>query len=148
MDTTMSATGSSVFLIDDATDVRRRFARLIALIPGIEIAGQSAGVEHAFDIIVASRANVAVLDPCFSGKTNLPLLAALARVRPSIVSIVLTNHCATPFRRACEAAGADFFFDKTSEFNLACHAIEAIAYVRRAQSACPPGADHASCRSL
>jgi DNA-binding NarL/FixJ family response regulator len=135
MDTAMSTIVSRVFLVDDAAEVRRRFARLIALIPGIEIAGQSAGVEHAFDIIVASRADVAVLDPCFSGKTNLLLLAALSRVRPSIVSIVLTNHSATAFRRACEAAGADFFFDKTSEFGLACHAIEAIAYARQAHHA-------------
>lgn len=131
----MSPAVSRVFLVDDAAEVRRRFARLIALIPGIEIAGQSAGVEHAFDIIVASRADVAVLDPCFSGKTDLLLLAALSRVRPSIVSIVLTNHSATAFRRACEAAGADFFFDKTSEFALACHAIEAIAYARQAHHA-------------
>jgi DNA-binding NarL/FixJ family response regulator len=135
METTMSPCVSRVFVVDDAIEVRRRLAGLIALIPGIEIAGESAGVEQAFDIIVASRADVAVLDPCFSGKTNLLLLAALSRVRPSIVSIVLTNYCATAFRRACEAAGADFFFDKTSEFNLACHAIEAIAYARRAQSA-------------
>ncbi|EDZ99924.1 response regulator receiver protein [Burkholderia sp. H160] len=148
MDTTLSATVSRVFLVDDAIDVRRRLACLIALIPGVEIAGQSAGVKRAFDNIVASRADVAVLDPCFSGKTDLLLLRALSRVRPSIVSIVLTNHCATAFRRACEAAGADFFFDKTSEFNLACHAIEAVAYVRRAQSVRPSGADHASCRSL
>lgn len=132
MDTAPPATLSRVFLVDDATEVRRRLACLIALIPGIEIAGESAGVEHTFDDIVASRADVAVLDPCFSGKTDLLLLAALSRVRPSIVSIVLTNHCATAFRRACEAAGADFFFDKTSEFELACRAIEAIAYARRA----------------
>jgi hypothetical protein len=55
--------------------------------------------------------------------------------RPSIVSIVLTNHCATAFRRVCEASGADFFFDKTSAFDMACRTIEAIANARRAHSA-------------
>jgi len=61
--------------------------------------------------------------------------AADVRHRPSIVSIVLTNHCATAFRRVCEASGADFFFDKTSAFDMACRTIEAIANARRAHSA-------------
>ncbi|MFT4069383.1 response regulator [Paraburkholderia sp.] len=135
MDTAMSAPVSKVFLVDDAAEVRRRLARLLALIPGVVIAGESGGGERAFEIIVASQADVAVLDPCFGGRTNLVLIQALSRARPSIVSIVLTNHCASACRRACEAAGADFFFDKTAEFTLACRAVETIVNARRARSA-------------
>jgi two-component system, OmpR family, response regulator len=35
---------------------------------------------------------------------------------PEIVFIVLTNHATGPYRQACLAAGARFFFDKSSEF--------------------------------
>jgi DNA-binding NarL/FixJ family response regulator len=135
MDTVTPAAVSRVFLVDDATEVRRRLARLLALTPGVEIAGECGGVERAFEIIVASEAHIAVLDPCFAGKTNLVLIEALSRARPSIVSIVLTNHCASACRRACEAAGADFFFDKTAEFELACHTVETLANARRAHFA-------------
>ncbi|WP_233837803.1 response regulator [Paraburkholderia sp. ZP32-5] len=135
MDTVTPAPVSKVFLVDDATEVRVRLARLLALIRGVEIAGACGGVGDTLGRILASQAHVVVLDPCFAGETNLRLIKALSRAQPSIISIVLTNHGATAFRRACQAAGADFFFDKTAEFGLACRAIEAITHARRARFA-------------
>jgi DNA-binding NarL/FixJ family response regulator len=35
---------------------------------------------------------------------------------PGTVFIVLTNHASPPYRRACTKAGAQYFFDKSSEF--------------------------------
>jgi DNA-binding NarL/FixJ family response regulator len=130
MDTGTSLTLSKVFLVDDAIEVRRRFARLLAGIPGVTIVGESEDADEALECIVASRADVAVLDLRLAGKTNLALLAALSQQQPAIVKIVLTNYSDTAFRRACEAAGADFFFDKTAEFDSACRLIESIAKAR------------------
>jgi DNA-binding NarL/FixJ family response regulator len=134
MNTGTSFTVSKVFLVDDAIEVRRRFARLLAGIPGVAIVGESEDADEALESIVASRADVAVLDLGLAGKTNLALLAALSQMQPSIVKIVLTNYSDTVFRRACEAAGADFFFDKTAEFDRACRLIESIAKARNARA--------------
>jgi DNA-binding NarL/FixJ family response regulator len=46
-------------------------------------------------------------------------LAELRRELPRAVLIVLTNEASTQHRRACLACGADFFFDKSHEFDRA-----------------------------
>jgi DNA-binding NarL/FixJ family response regulator len=135
MDTVTSTRSSQVYLVDDAVEVRRRLARLLAAIPGVEIAGESEDADEALQTILASHADVAVLDVRLAGRTNLALIEALSQAQPSLVKIVLTNCSGTAFRRACVAAGADFFFDKTSEFDKACRTIESIVNARAARPA-------------
>jgi len=37
-------------------------------------------------------------------------------LEPGIVFVVLTNHASPQYRQACLAAGASYFFDKSTEF--------------------------------
>ncbi|OUL95673.1 response regulator [Paraburkholderia hospita] len=135
MDTVTSTSSSKVYLVDDAVEVRRRLARLLAAIPGVEIVGESEDADGALQSILTSHADVAVLDLRLAGKTNFALIEALSRAQPSIVKIILTNYSGAAFRRACVAAGADFFFDKTSEFDKACRTIKSIVNARAARPA-------------
>ena len=133
MDTAVSACMSKVYLVDSAVEVRRRLARLLGTIAGLEVAGEAEDADAALEGILASDAQIAVLDLRLTGGNCLELIEALSNARPSLVVIVLTNYSARPFRDACIAAGADFFFDKTSELDAACRAIEAIARARCAR---------------
>lgn len=132
MDTAVSTLITKVYLVDDALEIRRRLARLLAAIPGIAITGESEDADGAPAGILASHADVVVLDIRLAGRTNLGLIEALSRARPTVVKIVLTNYSGAAFRRACEVAGADFFFDKTSEFDKACRTIQSIVNARSA----------------
>ena len=132
MDTAVSAIASKVYLVDAAVEVRRRLARLLGAIAGVEIAGEAEDGDAALEGILASDADIVVLDLRLADGTSLELIQALSRSHPAIIKIVLTNHTARAFRAACEAAGADFFFDKTSEFDAACRTIAGIARAQRA----------------
>jgi DNA-binding NarL/FixJ family response regulator len=59
-----------------------------------------------------------------------------------VITIVLTNHSGTGSRQACLANGARYFFDKTSEFELACSTIQRIAHGRCARGLYYLGAHH------
>lgn len=131
MDAATSITVSKVYLVDDAIEVRRRLARLLGAIAGVEIAGEGEDADEALEGILESHADVVVTDVRVAGGNSLALIETLSRVRPAIVKVVLTNHTARAFRDACAAAGAEFFFDKTAEFDAACRAIQAIAQSRR-----------------
>ncbi|MBP0588631.1 response regulator transcription factor [Paraburkholderia sp. LEh10] len=133
MDTAVSAIVSKVYLADASAEVRRRLARLLDAIAGVEIAGEAEDCDAALEGIRASGADIAVLDLHLTGGNSLELIGALSRGEVSVVVIVLTNYTARAFRDACMAAGADFFFDKTSEFDAACRAIERIARARGAR---------------
>jgi DNA-binding NarL/FixJ family response regulator len=134
METAVSALASKVYLVDAAVEVRRRLARLLGAIAGVEVAGEAEDCDAALQGILACDVDIVVLDLRLAGGTSLELISALSRAHPAIVKIVLTNHTARAFRDACKAAGADFFFDKTSEFDAACHTVAGIARARASRA--------------
>ena len=132
MDTAVPALAAKVYLVDAAIEVRGRLALLLCAIAGVEIAGVAEDGDAALEGILASDADIVVLDLHLATGNSLELIATLSRLHPAIVTIVLTNHIARAFRDACKAAGARFFFDKTSEFDAACRTIAGIARAQRA----------------
>ena len=69
-----------------------------------------------------------------TGGSGLDVLAGLARSSRPVITIVLTNYSSAVIREACLSAGANYFFDKTSEFNLARDVIKSIACSRAAST--------------
>lgn len=118
-----------VFLIEDSVLVRQRFAALIGAIKGAEIVGEAEDAGDALSGIAVRHADI-VVDLRLTGGSGLDVLAGLARSGQPIVTIVLTNFSNPAFRKACLSAGAHYFFDKTSEFELARDVIEPIARAR------------------
>ncbi|SDD15043.1 response regulator [Paraburkholderia lycopersici] len=121
-----------VFLVEDAIAVRRKIAETLSAIPDVTVIGEAEDEATALAGIAESGADVAVVDLRLASGSGIELLSLLAREQPSVVTVVLTNHAGEPFRAACRRAGADFFFDKTSEFDAACKAIEALVKRRAA----------------
>lgn len=124
-----------VFLVDHAIAVRRRIALLVGAIRGVAIVGEAEDSHAAWTHISQCRADVVILDLRLADGGGLDLIGMLSRTTPRVVTIVLTNHSAPAFRAACASAGADYFFDKTTEFDAACHVIDALVRSRRARRA-------------
>ena len=119
-----------VFLVEDAAPVRQRIAAAFSAIPDVIVIGEAEDTATALTEIAANGADVAVVDLRLTASSGIELIAQLSREQPAVVTVVLTNHVSAPFRTACEQAGADYFFDKTSEFDAACHTIEALVKER------------------
>jgi DNA-binding NarL/FixJ family response regulator len=130
MDAHLTRPKLHVFLVEDATPVRRRIAEAFSAIPDVTVVGEAEDTATARAEIATSGADVAVVDLRLTASSGIDLIARLTREQPAVVTLVLTNHASLPFRAACQHAGADFFFDKTSEFDAACHAIEALVKER------------------
>jgi len=121
-----------IFLVEDSPLVRRRIAALIGAIKGVEIVGEAEDASDALSGIAAREADVVIVDLRLTGGSGLDVLAGLAQSSRPVITIVLTNYSSAVIREACLAVGANYFFDKTSEFNLARDAIERIARARPA----------------
>jgi DNA-binding NarL/FixJ family response regulator len=119
-----------VFLVEDATPVRRRIAEAFLAIQDVIVVGEAEDTAPALTEIATCGADVAVVDLRLTASSGIELIAQLSREQPSVLTVVLTNHVSAPFRTACQRAGADFFFDKTSEFDAACRVIEALVKQR------------------
>jgi two-component system response regulator DevR len=106
----------TVFLVDDCAPIRDRLKELLGQGP-VRIVGEAESAASAIRGIIATRPNFVVLDYRLQEGTGLDVLRAAAGIARETVFIVLTNHVSEPLRAACMGAGAQYFLDKSSEFD-------------------------------
>lgn len=105
-----------VFIVDDAPAVVERLREYVDTIPGTTVVGDAGTPDDAIAGIRRTHPGCVLLDYQLAGGTGVDVLRAMRAEAPSTVFILLTNHADAQYRRACLAAGADYFFDKTNEF--------------------------------
>ena len=111
-----TATHTGIFIVDDLPSMRERLRELVSDIDGVEIVGDAGTPEEAIAGILRTHPDCVLLDYQLNGGTGVDVLRAVHPKSPDIVFIVLTNHATAQHRRACLAAGARFFLDKSTEF--------------------------------
>ena len=79
-----------------------------------EVVGMAATAEAALAQAHALRPDVIVVDPQLSDRSGPAVIAALRERAPVAV---LSNDPQPRYRLSCQAHGADYFFDKSSEFD-------------------------------
>lgn len=105
-----------VFIVDDSPVVRDRLAAMIAELPNVEVVGQADIAFEAIYSIRRLRPAVVVLDISMPGGSGMYVLETVKKDRPVPVVIMLTNFAHEQYRQKCLQLGADYFFDKSTEF--------------------------------
>lgn len=105
-----------VFLVEDAPGIRTRLAAMLTALPDVTLVGEAESVTEAIAGITATRPDAVVLDLQIIGGSGLEVLKACRAALPHLRVAVLTNFATDQHRRACLAAGAEHFLDKSSEF--------------------------------
>lgn len=89
---------------------------MLSEIEGIEIIGEARDGIEARDRILELKPDVLVLDIRMPWRSGIDVLHDIKQHDPAIVVIVLTNYPYPQYRKQCMERGADFFFDKSTEF--------------------------------
>jgi DNA-binding NarL/FixJ family response regulator len=110
-----AAMASSVYIVDDAANVRERLQELIDSIGGLRTAGFAARADTAIDGIVASRPDVAIVDVSLAHGTGFDVLRAVRESAPGTKVCMLSNSAGAAYRERAVELGAAEFFDKTLE---------------------------------
>lgn len=106
-----------VLIADDSVMVIDRIMEILRELPGLEIAGCAKDANETLQLVGQLDPQVIILDLEMPGGSALDVLRAIKAGRPHIVAIVLTNSASIPFRKACTTVGAEFFLDKSYEFD-------------------------------
>ena len=115
-----------VLLVDDSASVRRRLALLLEEMGEVQVV-EAADVASALEEARRLGPDVVVLDIRLrGGETGLAVLDVLERLEEPPLVIVLTNHPAEHYRRWCRQHGADYFFDKSTEFEKVPQVLDAL----------------------
>ncbi len=105
-----------ILLVDDSPVVRERLAALLAEVEGVEVVGQAQDAPEAVAAIRALQPDVVTLDIRMPGGNGIDALAEVKKLQPTPVIIMLTNYPYPQYRKKCLDAGADYFLDKSTEF--------------------------------
>ncbi len=105
-----------VFIADDSAALRERLVAILDEVEAVEIIGEAQNVPEAIDLIEKVKPQVVILDIRMPGGSGIDVLHRIKHYTPSPVVIMLTNYPYPQYRKKCLEAGADFFFDKSNEF--------------------------------
>ncbi len=105
-----------VFIADDSSAVVERLADLLEEVPGAQLVGQAGDVPEAIRSIQKTNPDAVILDLQMPGGNGLDVLRAIRVDHPYLLVLICTNYPNSEYRKECLSAGANFFFDKSSEF--------------------------------
>ena len=106
-----------VVIADDSLVIRERLVTLLDELAGVEIVGQAEDGAEAIRAIRTLQPDAVILDIRMPGGSGIDVLRTIKqdKVRPRV--IILTNYPYPGYRQKCLQAGADFFLDKSAEFD-------------------------------
>lgn len=106
-----------VFIADDSLIVREHLVTLLDELAGVEIVGQAENVAEAISGIRTCQPDVVILDIRMPGGSGIDVLRTIKQDKGAPMVIILTNYPYPGYRQKCLDAGADFFLDKSTEFD-------------------------------
>jgi len=106
-----------VYVVDDSDFVRERLIEMLSELEEVEIVGETGDPQEALAAIGEMVPDAVILDIRLPGKSGVEVLRDLKKEKPSPIVIILTNYPYPQYRKECTEAGADYFLNKSSEFN-------------------------------
>ena len=105
-----------IFIADDSKLVRARLREQLEEIPGVEIIGEAADGHKAVEGIGNLHPDLVILDIRMPGRDGMGVLEEIKGWGKSPRVIMLTNFPYPQYRRKCKDSGADYFLDKSEDF--------------------------------
>ena len=82
---------------------------------------------EAYEMISAEPPHLILLDINMRGKNGVELLKEIKLKYPAIKVMMVTNQSVDYYQPICKELGADYFIDKSTEFELIPEIIEALS---------------------
>jgi DNA-binding NarL/FixJ family response regulator len=117
-----------VFIVDDSVLVCERLKAMLSELKGIEIIGQAQDPVEATKSILRLKPDLVILDIRMPGGSGIDVLERIKKDESAPIVIILTNYLYPQYRRRCTELGAEFFFDKSSEFEKVSEVIKKLLH--------------------
>lgn len=105
-----------IFLVDDSPIVLERLILMFGDYKNLNIIGKARNGITAIASIRKLKPDIVILDIHMPGGSGIDVLKTIKKEFPLITVIILTNYADSHYRTVCFEAGADYFLDKSKEF--------------------------------
>jgi DNA-binding NarL/FixJ family response regulator len=106
--------------VEDSQLIIKRLEAILDDVDGVLFVGNAASMIDALTLIDQLRPDVLFLDIRLGKreeKTGIDLLSVVNTKYPAITVVMLTNLSGQRYRTLCKRKGADFFLDKSQDFD-------------------------------
>lgn len=107
-----------VYLVEDAPSFRDRLFDFLAEPGEVDMIGFAETEADAVRALRSEVADVVIVDLHLKAGSGIGVIESVRAMRPTPppTIVVLTNYAFPEFEHACRSRGANYFFDKTSQF--------------------------------
>jgi len=107
----------NVLIVDDSQLVAERLEGMLTQISeDLRVIWHAQSAAEGRQAFRCGRPDVVILDVQMPGGSGIDLIPEVKQATPVPVVIMLTNYPFPQYRDRCLEAGADYFFDKSGEF--------------------------------
>jgi DNA-binding NarL/FixJ family response regulator len=106
-----------ILIAERSLFIADRLIMNLNVLPGIEVTTHVSNPAGVIESLGKILPDVVIVDPHIGGNEGMELLRSIKRQRPGAVLIVMTNMFCPAHRRRCLEAGADYFLDKSNDFD-------------------------------
>ena len=105
-----------LFIADDSQIIMERLIQLVSDVTGIIIVGLAKRADTAIERINHLKPDVVILDIKMPGGNGIEVLKEVNKNKSKPIVIMLTNYPYPQYKEKCHKLDADFFLDKSDEF--------------------------------
>jgi DNA-binding NarL/FixJ family response regulator len=109
--------GKIILIVDDSPLITARLQTMLKAMENIGTVHQAGDYPSALQLIAGTNPDIVLLDINLPGRSGIELLQYIKVHYPQTMVIMLTNQSGEYYREKCKKLGADFFMDKSREFD-------------------------------
>ena len=103
-----------VIVVDDSNIIRSRLIRIFSADGDIDVMGLTGDEE--LDYVKIYNPDLIVLDIKLNNRSGVDILRNIKTTSPGTIVAMLTNYYDQYYLNRCKELGADYFFDKSMDF--------------------------------
>jgi DNA-binding NarL/FixJ family response regulator len=122
-----------VYIVDDSLLLRDRLKTMLLESDGIEITGEADNPHDAVEDILRLNPDVVILDIRMPRGSGIDVIRAIKSANMFTVIIVFTDYPYRQYKTKCMNLGADYFFEKSEDFQKIPETLEQLARTPKRQ---------------
>ncbi|MES9969230.1 MAG: response regulator transcription factor [Candidatus Thiodiazotropha sp.] len=117
-----------VIIVDDYKPVRDLLRQFAESIPLCDVAGETYNGNDAIELISSIEPDIVTLDIQLPDISGIEVLCRIQEIIKNTTIIVLSNHTSDLYKSKCMELGADYYLDKTKDFEQLFDIMESLCH--------------------